>query len=156
MTSRPLLDVSSTRDEEEEEVTSTLTSRVVGREIRAHVGYALPVTTASLCNRARDLISLAFVGGEKSTTALAGAAVASTMANVTGNAVLVGLTSALLTLAGQAYGAKKYGEVAAWTQRAAVVMFFAATCVSVGWTRIDRALVVLGQDAAIASAARSA
>ena len=155
MTSRPLLDVSSTRDEEEEEVTSTSTSRAVGREIRAHVGYALPVTTASLCNRARDLISLAFVGGEKSTTALAGAAVASTMANVTGNAVLVGLTSALLTLAGQAYGAKKYGEVAAWTQRAAVVMFFAATCVSVGWTRMDRALVVLGQDAAIASAARA-
>jgi len=155
MTSRPLLDIPTDDDDDVDDAPSTSTSRAVVQEIRAHVAYALPVTTSSLCNRARDLISLAFVGAEASTTTLAGAAVASTVANVTGNAVLVGLTSALLTLAGQAYGAKKYGEVAAWTQRAAVVMFCAAACVAAGWTKIDRALVFLGQDAAISSAAKA-
>jgi hypothetical protein len=74
-------------------------------EARAHVALAVPVTLASLCNRARDLISLGFVGADAATTAeLAGAALASTIANVTGNAVVVGLVSALVTLGGQAYG----------------------------------------------------
>ena len=38
-------------------------------EARAHVALAVPVTLASLCNRARDLISLGFVGADAATTA---------------------------------------------------------------------------------------
>lgn len=79
------------------------------REATAQASIAAPVAVSSLCNRARDVASLAFVGATKDVGALAGAALASTFANVTGNAVVVGLSSATVTLCGQAYGAGAHG-----------------------------------------------
>ena len=119
-------------------------------EARAHVALALPVTLASLCNRARDLISLGFVGAASATDGLAGAALASTIANVTGNAVVVGLTSALLTLAGQAYGDGRGGEAWAWAQRALACCAATATATAIGWRFVEDALLAWNFDAAIA------
>ena len=111
-------------------------------ESRAHVALAVPVTLASLCNRARDLISLGFVGADAATTAeLAGAALASTIANVTGNAVVVGLVSALVTLAGQAYGEGRGGEAWAWAQRALACCAATATATAIGWRFVEKGLL---------------
>lgn len=120
-------------------------------ESRAHVALAVPVTLASLCNRARDLISLGFVGADAATTAeLAGAALASTIANVTGNAVVVGLVSALVTLAGQAYGEGRGGEAWAWAQRALACCAATATATAIGWRFVEGGLSAWNFDAAIA------
>ena len=120
-------------------------------EARAHVALAVPVTLASLCNRARDLISLGFVGADAATTAeLAGAALASTIANVTGNAVVVGLVSALVTLGGQAYGEGRGGEAWAWAQRALACCAATATATAIGWRFVEGGLSAWNFDAAIA------
>ena len=77
---------------------------------------ALPVTCNMLAYRAPWVISVMFVGrlGE---TPLAAAAMASTLANVSGLSLLVGLSSALSTLGSQAYGAGAYDVVGIVLQR---------------------------------------
>ena len=69
-----------------------------------------------LAYRAPWVISVMFVGrlGE---TPLAAAAMASTLANVSGLSLLVGLSSALSTLGSQAYGAGAYDVVGIVLQR---------------------------------------
>lgn len=72
-------------------------------ELRQQLRTSVPATLSMLLYRLPWLISLSFVGriGSKE---LAAAALASTLCNVTGLSLSVGLSSALSTLAGQARG----------------------------------------------------
>ncbi|KAL7454697.1 hypothetical protein ACHAWC_006306 [Mediolabrus comicus] len=73
------------------------------QELRKQLKTSVPATASMLLHRLPWLISLSFVGaiGAKE---LAAAALATTLANVTGMSLSVGLSSALTTLAGQARG----------------------------------------------------
>lgn len=73
------------------------------QELRQQLKTSVPATASMLLYRLPWLISLSFVGaiGAKE---LAAAALATTLANVTGMSLSVGLSSALTTLAGQARG----------------------------------------------------
>ena len=75
----------------------------VFQELRKQLKTSVPATASMLLYRLPWLISLSFVGtiGAKE---LAAAALATTLANVTGMSLSVGLSSALTTLAGQARG----------------------------------------------------
>ena len=74
-------------------------------EVAHQASIAAPVSVSMLSNRARDLIGIAFVGHLSSRGAfdLAGAALASTLANVTGLSFIVGMASAVNTLAGRSF-----------------------------------------------------
>ncbi|KAH7306758.1 hypothetical protein KP509_22G028300 [Ceratopteris richardii] len=61
--------------------------------------------------------------------------------------------SSLETLCGQAYGAKQYRKMGIYVQRAILVLNVTAIPLAFIWANIERILVVLGQDAAIASKA---
>lgn len=75
----------------------------VSNEIREQLKTALPTLATMLLYRVPWLISLRFVGGIGADE-LAAAALATTLCNVTGMSLSVGLSSAMTTLAGQARG----------------------------------------------------
>lgn len=139
--------------EEYVSASASASSRATRRELVNQLRIAGPVSTSMLCNRARDLISIAFVGRGaygSSTSALAGAALASSFANVTGTAVVVGLSGAINTLAGQAYGAGAYDRVGAVCQRGVVALTCACVVIGAVWWRCDALLRAIGQEEEIA------
>jgi len=72
-------------------------------ELRAQLRTSIPATLGMLLYKIPWLLSLAFVGNI-GTKELAAAALATTLCNVTGMSLSVGLSSAITTLAGQARG----------------------------------------------------
>uniref|UniRef100_A0A453T3X2 Protein DETOXIFICATION n=1 Tax=Aegilops tauschii subsp. strangulata TaxID=200361 RepID=A0A453T3X2_AEGTS len=101
---------------------------------------------------ALQLVSVMFVGhlGE---LPLAGASLATSLANVTGFSLLVGMSSALDTLCGQAFGARQYHLLGLYKQRAMVVLALACVPIALVWANTAQILLLLGQDAAIAAEA---
>ena len=117
-------------------------------EARGQLSLALPVSLSMVCNRVMSLTSVAFVG-HLGALPLAAAALATTLGNVTGNSIMVGMASASSTIGGQAFGAKRYATLGAVMQRCililTVVAFFHASrrrgptrrrCCC-GWARIQ-------------------
>ncbi|KAG8091494.1 hypothetical protein GUJ93_ZPchr0012g21508 [Zizania palustris] len=98
------------------------------------------------------MVSVMFVGhlGE---LPLAGASLATSLANVTGYSLLTGMASAMDTLCGQAYGARQYHLLGVYKQRAMVVLALACIPIAFVWACAGRILLLLGQDAAIAAEA---
>jgi hypothetical protein len=76
-------------------------------EVEEQMGTALPTLQSMLLTKIPWLVSLRFVSGIGSEE-LAAAALATTLCNVTGLSLSVGLSSALTTLAGQAKGELHY------------------------------------------------
>ena len=120
-------------------------------EARAQLGLALPVSLSMICNRVMSLTSVAFVG-HLGPLPLAGAALATTMGNVTGNSIMVGMAGAVSTLGGQAFGAKAYPLLGEILQRALLILTLAAVPIAVAWSAMEPVLVALGQDRDIARA----
>ncbi|KAK9818407.1 hypothetical protein WJX72_012193 [[Myrmecia] bisecta] len=124
------------------------------REAGTVVQLSLPVSTAFLLNKSLSVVSVVFVG-HLGAAELAAASLASSLANVTGYAVLAGLSSALQTLCGQAYGAKNYAAVGQSWQRALLILGIACVPISVLWLCIEPLLLLAGQEAQVASMAAS-
>ena len=89
-------------------------------ELLSLLSLWLPVTLNMLFNRLPWLTSLYFVGrlGKEE---LAAAALASTVANVTGASIVVGMNSALVTLAAQAVGSSRSSSPSSATPTSPVV-----------------------------------
>ena len=125
-------------------------------EVAHQASIAAPVSVSMLSNRARDLIGIAFVGHLSSRGAfdLAGAALASTLANVTGLSLIVGMASAVNTLAGRSFGRGEYEGVGATARRACAILCVVSAMISVvWWNATEGILVALGQPPGIAHAA---
>lgn len=78
---------------------------------------------------------------------------ATSLANVTGESVLIGLAGAMQTLCGQAFGAKDYREVGYLWQRSSLILW--ATCIPITalWLSTEPLLLFTGQERAIAALA---
>ncbi|XP_020146776.1 protein DETOXIFICATION 16-like [Aegilops tauschii subsp. strangulata] len=111
-----------------------------------------PLVASGIVRCALQLVSVMFVGhlGE---LPLAGASLATSLANVTGFSLLVGMASALDTLCGQAFGARRYGLLGVYKQRAMLVLAVSCVPVALVWASTARILLLLGQDPAIAAEA---
>uniref|UniRef100_A0A0D9XIS6 Protein DETOXIFICATION n=1 Tax=Leersia perrieri TaxID=77586 RepID=A0A0D9XIS6_9ORYZ len=98
------------------------------------------------------MVSVMFVGhlGE---LPLAGASLATSLANVTGFSLLSGMATAMDTLCGQAYGARQYHLLGVYAHRAMVVLAAACVPIAAVWASAGKILLLLGQDAAIAAEA---
>jgi len=121
-------------------------------EAKRLLRLAGPLVASCILQSAVQLVSVMFVGhlGE---LPLAGASLASSLANVTGFSLLFGMASALDTLCGQAFGAGRHGLLGVHKQRATVVLALACVPVAAVWANAGRILVLAGQDRDIAEEA---
>ncbi|XP_044958520.1 protein DETOXIFICATION 16-like [Hordeum vulgare subsp. vulgare] len=121
-------------------------------EAKRLLRLAGPLAAGGILRSSLQLVSVMFVGhlGE---LPLAGASLATSLANVTGFSLLVGMSSALDTLCGQAFGARQYHLLGLYKQRAMLVLALACVPIAVVWANTARILVLLGQDGAIAAEA---
>uniref|UniRef100_A0A453T3C6 Protein DETOXIFICATION n=1 Tax=Aegilops tauschii subsp. strangulata TaxID=200361 RepID=A0A453T3C6_AEGTS len=121
-------------------------------EAKRLLRLAGPLVASGILQCALQLVSVMFVGhlGE---LPLAGASLATSLANVTGFSLLVGMASALDTLCGQAFGARQYHLLGVYKQRAMLVLTLACVPIALVWANTARILLLLGQDTAIAAEA---
>ncbi|KAK3164453.1 hypothetical protein QOZ80_1AG0018770 [Eleusine coracana subsp. coracana] len=113
---------------------------------------AAPMIAVALLQLMMQLISTIMVGhlGE---VPLAGAAIASSLTNVAGLSVLIGLATGLETLCGQAYGAEQYHKLSLYTYRSIIVLLIVCVPMAIMWVCIPEVLPLIGQDPQIATEA---
>ncbi|XP_034571473.1 protein DETOXIFICATION 16 [Setaria viridis] len=121
-------------------------------EAKRLLRLAGPLVVSFILRNAVQMVSVMFVGhlGE---LPLAGASLASSLANVTGFSFLSGMAGALNTLCGQAFGARQYGLLGVYKQRAMVVLAVACVPIALVWACAERILLTIGQDPDIAAEA---
>ncbi|MBA0554963.1 hypothetical protein Golob_014033, partial [Gossypium lobatum] len=95
------------------------------------------------------IISQAFVG-HIGPTELAAFSLCCTVLFRFGNGVLIGMASALETLCGQAFGAKRYHMLAIYLQRSWLLLFLTTSCLLPLFIFTTKILIALGQDERIA------
>lgn len=110
------------------------------------------MVVATLSQHLVRVVSMMMVGhlGELS---LSGAAVATSLTNVTGFSLLFGLAGGLETLCGQAFGAGEYHKLGSYTFGAALSLIIVCLPISLLWISMDKLLVFIGQDHSISSEA---
>ncbi|CAL5058715.1 unnamed protein product [Urochloa decumbens] len=121
-------------------------------EVKKQLRLAGPLVAGFLLQYAVQMISVMFVGhlGELE---LAGAAVATSFAAVTGFGLLFGMTSSLDTLCGQAFGAGQQHQLGVHKQRAMLVLALVSLPVAALWACAGKILALCGQDPEIAASA---
>lgn len=124
----------------------------VTAELTKQFWVAAPMVCVSLLQFSLNLVSVIFVGhlGE---LALASASMGTSIASVTGFALLIGMGSALETLCGQAFGAKQYALLGTYLQRGVVILSATAVPIAFVWIHIGTILRAIGQDPEIADGA---
>ncbi|CAN1130558.1 Protein DETOXIFICATION 12 [Linum perenne] len=113
------------------------------------LGYiAGPMVAINLSQYLLQVISLMMVGhlGELQ---LSSTAIAVSLSSVTGFSVILGMSSALETLCGQAYGAGQYRIVGTLTYTAIFCLLLVCIPLSILWVYMDKILVFVGQDPVI-------
>ncbi|KAK3165098.1 hypothetical protein QOZ80_1AG0028880 [Eleusine coracana subsp. coracana] len=114
------------------------------------IGYlALPMLVASLSRFTVQVSSNMMVGHLPGVLPLSAAAIANSLATVSGFSLLIGMASALETLCGQAYGAKQYHKLGVHTYRAIFTLLIVCVPLSLLWLFMGKILVLLGQDPVI-------
>jgi len=142
---------SPTLDEEEHRLDGA-------RERWTQAHLAAPVCVSMCMSTVRDIVTIRFVGrlpSDDSAEMLGGWALAQTLLNVLGKSIMVGLVSAVSTIAGVAYGHGNYSHVGHVTQRAVVILTVTASALVVGvHARAEAFLThVCGQSEDVASVA---
>uniref|UniRef100_J3MEC5 Protein DETOXIFICATION n=1 Tax=Oryza brachyantha TaxID=4533 RepID=J3MEC5_ORYBR len=121
-------------------------------EVKRQLRLAGPIVAGALLRYVIQMISIMYVGhlGE---LPLAGASMANSFATVTGLSLLLGMSSALDTLCGQAFGAEQHRLVGIYAQRAVLLLTVVSVPLAVVWFYTGDILLALGQDADIAAEA---
>ncbi|KAM0015341.1 putative multi antimicrobial extrusion protein [Helianthus debilis subsp. tardiflorus] len=121
-----------------------LTWRVLAEELKKLGLIAGPMTAVTLSQYLLQVISVMMVGhlGELS---LSSTAVAISLSGVSGFSLLLGMSSALETLCGQAYGAQQYKKVGVQTYTAIFSLLIVCIPVAILWRYTESLLILLGQ-----------
>ncbi|RIA05385.1 hypothetical protein BRARA_K00358 [Brassica rapa] len=126
----------------------------VKEEVKKQFWLSAPLIGVSLLQYSLQVISVMFVG-HLGSLPLSAASIATSFASVTGFTFLMGTASALETLCGQSYGAKMYGKLGIYMQRAMFVLLILSIPLSIIWTYTETILVFVHQDKSIANLAGS-
>ncbi|CAH9086915.1 unnamed protein product [Cuscuta epithymum] len=113
---------------------------------------ALPmivVTVSQYLLRTSPMLMLGHLGE----LPLSSASIATSLCNVTGFSLLYGMSSALETLCGQAYGAGQYRKLGTFTYGAILCLFLVCIPVAALWLFTEKLLLLTGQDPPIAAGA---
>ncbi|XP_050226534.1 protein DETOXIFICATION 9-like [Mercurialis annua] len=105
---------------------------------------AAPMVVVSVSQCLLPAISLMMAGHLRSLPALSGVAIATCFTNATGFAVLLGLSGALETLCGQAYGAGQYKKFGSYIYCAIISLIPICFPVSILWIFMDKILISIG------------
>ncbi|XP_020554420.1 protein DETOXIFICATION 18 isoform X2 [Sesamum indicum] len=121
-------------------------------EAKDQILFALPMILTNVSYYCIPLVSVMFAGhlGELQ---LAGSNLANSWAAVSGFDLMVGLSGALETLCGQAFGAKLYGMLGLYLQASCIITIIFTIIISILWWYSDTVLTFLHQDPQIAKAA---
>ncbi|RAL46612.1 hypothetical protein DM860_004891 [Cuscuta australis] len=119
------------------------------REVKEVNRIALPmivVTVSQYLLRTSPMLMLGHLGE----LPLSSASIATSLCNVTGYSLLYGMSSALETLCGQAYGARQYRKLGTFALGSILCLFLVCIPVSILWLFTKNLLILIGQDHAIA------
>ncbi|XP_010476594.1 PREDICTED: protein DETOXIFICATION 12-like isoform X2 [Camelina sativa] len=118
-------------------------------ELKRLICFAAPMAAVVTAQFMLQIISMMMVG-HLGNLSLAGASLASSFCNVTGFSLILGLSCALDTLSGQAFGAKLYRKLGVQTYTAMFCIALVCLPLSLIWFNMEKLLVFLGQDPSIA------
>lgn len=118
-------------------------------EAKHQLLFSLPMILTNIFYYLITSVSVMLVGhlGELQ---LAGATLANSWFNVTGSAIMVGLSGALETLCGQGFGAKEYQVLGIYLQASCIISLIFSIMVSIIWFYTEPVLVFLHQSQDIA------
>uniref|UniRef100_A0A0E0I182 Protein DETOXIFICATION n=2 Tax=Oryza TaxID=4527 RepID=A0A0E0I182_ORYNI len=121
-------------------------------EAWAQTRFAVPMVLTNMSYYAIPLVSVMF-SGHLGDVHLAGATLGNSWATVTGYAFVTGMSGALETLCGQAYGARMYRMLGLYLQSSLLMSAAVSVLVSALWCFTEPLLLLLRQDPAVSAAA---
>ncbi|XP_071679101.1 protein DETOXIFICATION 16 [Lolium perenne] len=125
-------------------------------EMKRQLKLGLPISFTYVLNLSLVFVALMFVGHlSDSQHVFAGTALATSFSFVTGFSMMIGLSSALDTFCGQAFGAKEEASVGVHTQRAMLVLITICVPVSVMWNFTEPILIFIRQNRDVSTEAAS-
>ncbi|KAG2558947.1 hypothetical protein PVAP13_8NG320800 [Panicum virgatum] len=132
-------------------------SRWLGRvvdteEAAAQLRFAVPMVLTSMAYYGIPLVSVMF-SGHLGDVHLAGATLDNSWATVTGYAFVMGLSGALETLCGKAYGARLYRKLGLYLQASLIMSGAASALIAALWCFTEPLLLLLRQDPGVSRAA---
>ncbi|KAG0576522.1 hypothetical protein KC19_5G086500 [Ceratodon purpureus] len=129
------------------------TMRQIWAELKKQRPIGVPVAIMNVLWFARFIISTMFLG-RLGSMELAGGTMALTFANVTGFSILMGLAGGMEPICGQAYGARRYKLMGITLQRCILVLLLTSIPISCVWWNVEKVLLSIGQEPAIARMAK--
>ncbi|ESQ28715.1 hypothetical protein EUTSA_v10018475mg [Eutrema salsugineum] len=141
----PLL-VKNKQSEEEEK------DKIRWEKMKKVASMAAPMIAVNMSQYLLQATSMMIVG-HRSELYLAGIALGSSFASVTGFGILFGLSGALETLCGQAFGAEQYHKLGSYTFTSMIFLLIIALPISILWMFMNQILILLHQDPQIAELA---
>ncbi|GJT19248.1 DETOXIFICATION 12-like protein [Tanacetum coccineum] len=129
-------------------ITTTIGWSVLVEEMKK-LGYiAGPMVAVTLSQYLLQVISVMMVGhlGELQ---LSSTSIAISLSSVTGFSLILGMSSALETLCGQAYGAQQYKKIGTQTYTAMVSLLIVCIPLAIFWKYTGTLLVLVGQSPSI-------
>ncbi|KGN52128.1 protein DETOXIFICATION 13 [Cucumis sativus] len=130
----------------QKETNLSSTTTAVYLEEMKRVGFlAAPLVIVTFSQFMLQIITMMMVG-HLGALALSSTAIAVSISAVTGFSVLLGLSSALETLCGQAYGAQQFEKVGVQTYTAIFCVFLICFPLSLIWLFLEKLLLFVGQD----------
>ncbi|KAK7357712.1 hypothetical protein VNO80_17007 [Phaseolus coccineus] len=121
-----------------------------GEEVKKIIWIAGPMAIVTVSQNLLQVVSLMMVGHLTDELYLSGAALAISLATVTGFSVLTGMASGLETICGQAYGAQQYKKFGVQTYSAMFSLTIVCLPLTFIWINMEEILVSIGQDPLIA------
>ncbi|CAA0206560.1 unnamed protein product [Arabidopsis thaliana] len=118
-------------------------------ELKKLICFAAPMAAVVITQSMLQIITMVIVG-HLGRLSLASASFAISFCNVTGFSFIMGLSCALDTLSGQAYGAKLYRKLGVQAYTAMFCLTLVCLPLSLLWFNMGKLLVILGQDPSIA------
>ncbi|XP_020574092.1 protein DETOXIFICATION 18-like [Phalaenopsis equestris] len=121
-------------------------------EAKVQIGFSVPMILANMSYYGIPLVSVMFAG-HLGDIELAGATLGNSWFTVTGIALMVGLSGALETLCGQAFGARSYSTLGIYLQSSALISTIFSVLVSILWYYTEPVLILLQQEPQVAKLA---
>ncbi|SCU87012.1 LAMI_0D04390g1_1 [Lachancea mirantina] len=115
----------------------------ISKEISHLLYYSVPITITFCMEYLLAVTSLFILGHLGKASDLASASLAVMTFNITGLAVIEGMSSALDTLCPQAFGAQKYTRVGLYFQRCTAMILIAAIPICISWWTCEKWLQYL-------------
>jgi len=114
-------------------------------EIAMLVRLSAPSAMIQLCNMLQWVYTSSYVGRNFGKSYLAGFSLANIIGNLFGQSIILGVLSAVETLAPQAFGSKRYKEVGLICLRGGIICFIFLLPFVPVWYNVDSILITLNQ-----------